>query len=223
MTRQKGRKWISVVIIIVVFVVLICAYIIPFILLFDNKNIANSLRDIISIYTCITTAITALITGINILLAVKQHREDRQIAIFTRWYNELILNRHLEKIRDFYNFCEVLISEFEKLNKERERITGSEYDKLVQERVVNPFTSKFTSMRKNLISDLSVIDRDISIRISNILQQLQDDFFKEVEKSHDHSKVQEIIVNSNRSIMKELIQFNKSIMENEKISAWIVK
>ena len=217
--RRDRKRWI---LISVVIVIIAGAYIAPSVILFDKEDISGSMEIIVPVVTCITAGISTLLTGINIVEARKLHLEDRQSAVLTRWYNELVLDKHLDDIRNFFSTCDKLVVSLEKANGRRSKITGGEYDSLVQKEVANPFTVSFTRIHRDLVLDLSLINRELSISVSTILQTLQDDFFRYLESTHvDYSKMRELIKNCNNSIMKELMAFNKKTSRSSALSAWI--
>ena len=201
--------------------VLYSAPILIFILCYKSCFFAF-LKDFAPIATCITAGISAFLSGKNIIVSRKIHAEDREAAVFTRWYNELILDRHLDEIRDFYENCEELVVAFEKVNGKRDDVTGHEYDEMLKDDVISPFTTSFTTLRKNLVRDLALINRDLSLGISEKLQELQDNFFRYIDSPHANcSEMQNMIKDSNHSVMRELILFNKKAAQGKGLSTWI--
>lgn len=219
MDGEKNRKKciLSIIAVLVSISILILMFI-----LCGKKNSLHYLKEFAPIATCITAGISAFLSGKNIIVARKLHAEDREAAVFTRWYNELILDRHLDKIEDFYNKCEELVCSFERVNKQRDSVTGNKYDKMLKSDVINPFTISFTTLRKNLVRDLSLINRELSLDISEKLQKLQDDFFSYIDLSHANCfEMQKMIKDSNHSVMRELIKFNKKTAQGKALSTWI--
>lgn len=219
MDGGKNRKKciLSIIAVLVSISILILMFI-----LCGKENSLHYLKEFAPIATCITAGISAFLSGKNIIVARKLHAEDREAAVFTRWYNELILDRHLDKIEDFYNKCEELVCSFERVNKQRDSVTGNKYDKMLKNDVINPFTISFTTLRKNLVRDLSLINRELSLDISEKLQKLQDDFFSYIDLSHANCfEMQKMIKDSNHSVMRELIKFNKKTAQGKALSTWI--
>ncbi len=200
----------------------LCIILILILILCEKNNFLNFLKDFAPIATCITAGISARLSGENIIVARKLHAEDREAAVFTRWYNELILDRHLDKIEGFYDKCEELVYSFEKVNKQRASVIGKKYDEMLKSDVINPFTICFTTLHKNLVRDLALISRELSLDISGKLQKLQDDFFSYIDSSHANcSEMQKMIKDSNHSVMRELIKFNKKTAQGKELSTWI--
>lgn len=233
-TPEKNRKMPKVIGIIVGTVVILLVYVVTFIMIFDETDVPNSMKDIVSIFTCITAALSAVFSGMgvavtlkqhqeNCTITLKQHQENIQAAIFSRWFNEIILNRHLDKIKDFCNHCEMLISEFKEIDDQKDQLTVIGYENQIQEHIVTPFTDKYTCVHKNLVSDLALIDRSLSLDISKTFQELQDRFVNELGSSRDSGKMYDIVQEFNSSIMKQLMGYNKKIMQGKGLSNWISK
>lgn len=222
-TPEKNRKMPKVIGIIVGTVVILLVYVVTFIMIFDETDVTNSMKDIVSIFTCITAALSAVFSGMGVAVTLKQHQENIQAAIFSRWFNEIILNRHLDKIKDFCNHCEMLISEFKDIDDKKDQLTVIGYENQIQEHIVTPFTDKYTCVHKNLVSDLALIDRRLSLDISKTFQVLQDRFVNELGSSRDSGKMYDIVQEFNSSIMKQLMGYNKKIMQGKGLSNWISK
>lgn len=222
-TPEKSRKWPKVIGIILGAVMVFLMYVIPFIMVFDKADVSNSMKDIVSIFTCITAALGAVFSGVSVVTTLKQHQENRQAAIFTRWYNEIILNRHLDKIKDFCSSCEMLILKFKDIDAKKDELTVLGYENQIKQDVVTPFTDKFTCIRKSLVSDLVLIDGNLSVDVSKTFQELQDKFVNELSSSRNHEKMYEIVQGFSSNIMKQLMEYNKRIMQGKGLSNWINK
>lgn len=220
-TPEKNRKKPNIIGIILCSGAVFLVYVISFIMVFDKADVSSSMRDIVSIFTCITTALSVALSGASIVTTLKQHQEDRQAAIFTRWYNEIILNRHLDKIRDFCNNCEILIAKFKNIDTKRGEWTGNKYEGQIKQDVITPFTDRFTCIHKSLVRDLALIDGKLSVDVSKIFQELQDDFVNELSSSHDDEKMYEIVQRFSNNIMKQLMGYNKRITQGKGLSNWI--
>ena len=219
MDGEKNRKKC---VLSIIAVLALCAVFILMFVLCGKKQFLHWLKEFSPIATCITAGISAFLSGKNIIVARKLHTEDREAEVFTRWYNELILDRHLDKIEDFYNKCEELVCSFERVNKQRDSVTGTEYDEMLKSDVIKPFTLSFTALHKDLVRDLSLINRKLSLDVSEKLQRLQDDFFNYIDLSHANClEMQKMIKDSNHSVMRELIKFNKKTAQGKELSTWI--
>ena len=84
MDGEKNRKKciLSIIAVLVSISILILMFI-----LCGKKNSLHYLKEFAPIATCITAGISAFLSGKNIIVARKLHAEDREAAVFTRWYN----------------------------------------------------------------------------------------------------------------------------------------
>lgn len=145
---------------------------------FDKEDLKGSANVLANTMTCCTACLSLVFSTIAINDTRRLHDNDYERDIFNRWYNNLVISPHLTQIQSFFSMCEnQLIEEIDGLNKMRTELVGIEYDNLIKQKIVAPFTNSFTRLHQDLVTDISVIDNDLSENVSEIFIQFQDAFF----------------------------------------------
>lgn len=206
----------------IIITIVTAIYIITFLFLYNKDAMYDSFKDIITVYTCVTAVIGVIISGINVYISVTKYHRDMQVALFTRWYNFLIIDRNIDSVSKFFDFCENFVPTLNEIRTLRHSITGDEYDLKVNETISKPFTKSFVSAKQKLISDLSVFDFSLSQKVSSAFNDFQDSFFDEVMKNQDdNQKLIQIIRDSRLQVFKYLLSYNKDMMSGDNLKQWM--
>ncbi|MBQ3642674.1 hypothetical protein II906_12235 [bacterium] len=188
--------------VIIVFLFSLCVY------SFDCKNIHSSLEMLAATFTAITSSLSVIIAAINILEIRKQFNDNKKSEIFERWYKDLIIDRHLNEIKSFFDKCAELVNDVD-LEKEQKKLKGEEYDALLAEKIFIPFTSDFTRLHMELILDIKIINIELSNSISEEFSKFQDEFTQLFDQKHvDNEKVQLTVKKYYGSIVEKLMKYD---------------
>lgn len=188
----------------------------------DVKNLRNSIKDAVPIYTCLTAVVGVVCSGLAILINIENFRRDKQSALFSRWYNQLVLDRNWNQVTKFFDFCEGLVPILKELQTIRPGLTGEQYENEIQSKVSTPYTSSFVSTRKALVSDLSIIDLSFSSEVSAVFDKFQDSFFAEIEKTViDVKALLNVVRDSRLLVLKRLLDYNKVMLSVRGLNKWI--
>ena len=206
-----------------VFVTLwIAPYVVFFVLLFDKCKASESIKEIMQVYTCLAAVLSAAFSGVAIFETRKQHIQDKQCAIFAWWYEEIVLKRHINSITDFFNKCLELVNVYQTILQDRPQITGAELDKRIEDEITSIFTPRYAELHKGLVRDLNLIDRQLGKEISELMGKFQDEFFAFFTATNvDKLKMRECVMETNSTIMKCLLDFNKQITKTNALEKWI--
>lgn len=166
---------------LIIFLIYIC------VISFDRTDISKSLTIMASALTCVAASVSAMLASASLRESQKQYLENRKKETFDRWYKELVLSKHLDSIKRFFDECEELVKVFENIGVNRSQIIGTEYDNRVKNEVVNPFTTSFTSIHRNIATDISIINQDLSSTVSIQFREFQDEFLSNTEKTSFNS------------------------------------
>ena len=159
-------------------------------------------------FTAITSSLSVIIAAINILEIRKQFNDNKKSEIFERWYKDLIIDRHLNEIKSFFDKCAELVNDVD-LEKEQKKLKGEEYDALLAEKIFIPFTSDFTRLHMELILDIKIINIELSNSISEEFSKFQDEFTQLFDQKHvDNEKVQLTVKKYYGSIVEKLMKYD---------------
>ena len=180
MNRLLKGLYISLVTVLVAvigFLIFLCVF------SFNCKDIPKSLEMLATTFTAITSSLSVIIAATNIAEIRKQFKENKKTEVFAHWYKDLIVDRHLHEIKGFFDKCEELVNgvDFEEKHK---TLNGDEYDSLISEKIFEPFTSDYTKLHRNLISDLKIIDEKLSDSVSMMFSDYQDEFTEHFNQKH---------------------------------------
>ena len=107
MNKVRKVLYISLIVAlaaVIVLLIIFCIY------SFDCKDIPKSLEILAPTFTAITSSLGVIIGAINILEIRKQFKENKKAEVFEHWYRNLIINRYLHEIKDFFYKCEESIN-----------------------------------------------------------------------------------------------------------------
>ena len=193
---------IFVLAVVIVLLILLCAY------SFDCKDIPKSLEMLATTFTAITSSLSVIIAATNIAEIRKQFKENKKTEVFAHWYKDLIVDRHLHEIKGFFDKCEELVNNVDFENKHK-TLNGDEYDSLITKQIFEPFTSDYTRLHRNLISDLKIIDEQLSDSVSKEFSDFQDEFAEHFNQKHiSTEKVQTTVKKYYSSIIGSLMKYD---------------
>lgn len=174
-----------------------------------QENLESIIKDIATLLTCITASVSLLISSLVRRETIQNRKKERELEINQRWYNELIINRHLNKSLSFFDNCVNTVDKLKELNMKKENITVADYEAKCKSEVVFPFTEEYTSIQYGLVSDLQIIDIDISENIKELFEKFQDDFLNEIDrKTPDYSMMKRYIYNIRQKLLNTLKEFD---------------
>ncbi len=144
---------------------------------YDPNDLKGSIPSLAGISTCIVAALSAWLSVLTLRSTRETHFQDQKLGIFHRWYDNLVIKPHLVDVQSFFTFCETDISKTViEINNQYGVLTGEQYDKEMRENVMAPFTDKFTELRRNLVTDISIINQKLSEKVSEKFDVFQDAF-----------------------------------------------
>ena len=205
MNRLLKGLYISLVTVLVAvigFLIFLCVF------SFNCKDIPKSLEMLATTFTAITSSLSVIIAATNIAEIRKQFKENKKTEVFAHWYKDLIVDRHLHEIKGFFDKCEELVNgvDFEEKHK---TLNGDEYDSLIAEKIFEPFTSDYTKLHRNLISDLKIIDEELSDSVSMMFSDYQDEFTEHFNQKHVNAeKIQTTVKKYYSSVIASLMKYD---------------
>lgn len=204
------RRCSSIILISVIVFSVIIALIVMTILDFDKADLSETIKNIASIATCLIASL-GLISATYVREETRvERKKDQEKMVWDYWYKKLILDRHLDEISEFFDQCGCLVDELQTVNCKRPLITGEEYDDLVKEKVITPFTKNYSAINRSIYLDLLVIDAGVANEVKIQLVKLQDDFFSIIEySSPNYDNMKSSIQTINKNIMVIIFEHNK--------------
>ena len=196
MKKLLKGLYISLVVALVVVILLLislCVY------SFDCKDIPKSLEMLATTFTAITSSLSVIIAAINIAVIRKQFKESKKTEVFAHWYKDLIIDK-----------CEELINgvDFEEKHK---TLKGDEYDSLIAKQIFEPFTSDYTKLHRNLVSDLKIIDEGLSDSVSKMFSDYQDEFTEHFNQKYINiEKIQLTVKKYYGNVIGSLMKYDMS-------------
>jgi hypothetical protein len=195
---------VAALVVVILLLISLCVY------SFDCKDIPKSLEMLATTFTAITSSLSVIIAAINIAVIRKQFKESKKTEVFAHWYKDLIIDRHLHEIKGFFDKCEELINgvDFEEKHK---TLNGDEYDSLIAEQIFEPFTSDYTKLHRNLVSDLKIIDEGLSDSVSKMFSDYQDEFTEHFNQKYINiEKIQLTVKKYYGSVIGSLMKYDMS-------------
>ena len=184
-----------------------------------NNNISNksttyiddTIKDIATILTCITASFSLFVASLVRHESAKNRIIDKEIAINQKWYNSLIIDRHLDETLKFFSGCINNIDDLKLLNESSESLSIKEYNSKCKAKIVLPFTSAYTKVQYGMVSDILIIDNDVSAQIDKLFQTFQDNFLIEIDKkTPDYNKMKREVYSTRKELLIILKQFDLS-------------
>lgn len=210
---MKGSKIATVrrplKILIFVLAILILGIIVLCVMSFDCENIPKSLTTITNSATCVTASLTVIFTVFSMEQTRKNRQTDKLRESRRTWYRDIVLDRYLSEIKLFFDSCENLLPSLAIISSERGKLSGDDYDRKITDLVVAPFTDGYTSLHRNLITDIRIIDSTLATQVSNQFQCLQDGFSEFIEKKDvDLDRFHPFLKKQYEETMKILMQYD---------------
>lgn len=194
----------GIIVLFIIFIIFLCVK------SYDKDDISNSFDNIVAAATCIMASLSVIFTIVSIRQTNKNRLKDHTLEISSRWYKDLIIDRHIPNIIAFFDECENLISPLLKIYAEQKVITGGEYDTKIKSEVAGPFTERYTNLHRKLISDLIIIDSKLSAQVSSAFQRLQDGFVDFYIKPETKSiELQDFLKGAYREIISILMKYEQ--------------
>ena len=184
----------------------------------NNENLGATswgdvIKNITSIFTCLTASISLFITTIIRKENLKNRVVDRKNNVMQKWYNSLIIERHLNDIFSFFDNCSNLVIILKEINEKRGDLSYSDYDEQCKQSVMKPFTEQYTNLQYGLISDANVIDTELSNQLNCIFVNFQDEFLEQTQvKDPNYAIMKNYIIDTQSELVKLLRDYNVNIM-----------
>ena len=184
-----------------------------------NNNISNNsttyiedtIKDVATILTCITASFSLFVASLVRHESAKNRIIDKEIAINQKWYNSLIIDRHLDETLQFFSDCINNIDDLKLLNESSESLSIKDYNSKCKTEIILPFTSAYTKVQYGLVSDVLIIDNDVSSQIDKLFQTFQDNFLVEIDKkTPDYNKMKRDVYSTRKELLTFLKQFDLS-------------
>lgn len=218
MLKKAFHKIISIIqIVFFVFLFVTVAFLIFLAVYHYNNNITNksttyiedTIKDIATIFTCLTASFSLLVASLVRRESAQNRIKDKELAINQKWYNSLVIERHLDKTLNFFSDCINLIETLKNLNETSESLPIKEYNSKCKTDIISPFTSSYTTVQYGLVSDILIIDREVSNQIDELFQGFQDDFLLEIDKRNpDYNKMIRQVYSTRKELLTQLKQFD---------------
>ena len=179
-------------------------------------NPSDIIKNITSIFTCLTASISLLLT---IKLKSDSHKEkrlDKKNEINYFWFKALIADKFIERIFDFFNSCNSLTDKLRETNESNVKLNWAHdtYSKRIKANVVVPFTKEYTRLQQELVLSAEIIDDNLAESIQAAFQNFQDEFLKYTESTNpDYNKCKLMIADSQKNIISILKVYNNNIYD----------
>ena len=184
-----------------------------------NNNIANQsttyiediIKDVATIFTCLTASFSLLVASLVRRESAQNRIKDKEIAINQKWYNSLVIERHLDESLDFFSNCLNLVDKLKTLNETSETLPIKEYNSKCKAEIISPFTLSYTKAQYGLVSDVLIIDSNTSNQIDKLFQEFQDGFLLEIDKkTPDYNSMIRQVYAARQELLTLLKQFDLS-------------
>lgn len=194
--------FVSALVVVIALLISLCVY------SFDCKDIPKSLEMLATTFTAITSSLSVIIAAINIAEIRKQFKGNKKTEVFAHWYKDLIIDRHLHEIKGFFDKCEEIVNGVD-FESEHKSLNGDEYDSLIAKQIFEPFTSDYTKLHRNLISDLKIIDEELSNSVSEMFSDFQDEFTEHFNHKYINTeKIQATVKKYYSSVIGSLMKYD---------------
>lgn len=175
---------------------------------YDSYELTETIRNITSIFTCITASATLTFTVLTREETKKERKDERKKDANYKWYNYLVVERNLNNTLSFFDECTNLVDTFKIVGIKREELTGKEYDDEVRKNIVGPFTQKYTNTQQQLIADASIINDDFSKKLQANFEKFQDIFIDFTQKQNpNYQEIKACILDSRCRIIKLIKEY----------------
>lgn len=179
-----------------------------------NKSttyIEDTIKDVATIFTCLTASFSLLVASLVRRESAQNRIKDKEIAINQKWYNSLVIERHLDESLNFFSDCLDLVDKLKILNETSESLPIKDYNSKCKTEIISPFTLAYTKAQYGLVSDVLIIDSDISNQIDKLFQEFQDSFLVEIDKrTPDYNKMIRQVYSTRKELLSQLKQFDLS-------------
>lgn len=181
---------------------------------FKTSRAEDKIRNVTSIFTCITASVSLYIASAARKEAINNRIIDRKNDITQNWYNTLIIKRHLEAVLMFFDSCVKLIGVLKEINANRENISYSDYDEQCKAKVMKPFTKQYTRLQYSLVSDAKIISVELSNKLYELFAEFQDGFATRVDtKNPNYETIKNYITDTQVNMVKLIKEYNTDMMD----------
>lgn len=173
--------------------------------------IEDTIKDIATIFTCITASFSLLVASLVRRESAQNRKKDRELEINQRWYNSLVIERHLDNTLKFFSNCINLVEKLKNLDETRESLSYHDYGLKCKTEIISPFTSEYTSVQYGLVSDIRIIDDNVSTNVNTLFERFQDNFLGEIDKkSPNYNMMKSYVYTTRQNLLSILKQFDLS-------------
>ena len=177
-----------------------------------TDNGADHIRNVTSILTCITAMVSLVFSTYSRRKDFDNRRKERLNDINTKWYQTLIIDRHLTRLFSFYDLSSNLIDKFEEINKKKEEFAVKDYQEIIKAEILYSFTKEFTSFQQGLTTDALVINEELSKKILCHLQSFQDDYLSYLQNlDPNYTRIKNDIRDSQRGLLRVLKEYDLGV------------
>lgn len=187
---------------LIIFLIYICMTV------FDISDINASFLTIMPVMSCIVSALGLIIAGINYTKSRAEYILSNRVSSYKKWYKELITTRHFTDLVRFFDNIGELIELAKTDDFNRNKLDEQQYNDNVKYKLINPFTSSYNEIYLPLTKDCDVVNKFLSIEISKIFMNMQDDFTtKAVADRIDTKDLSVTFDDYYRNIMKLIMEY----------------
>ena len=212
--KKKEVNCTSIVLIVIVSAIIITLIIFTICDFIKKDNITDTIKNFTSIFTCVTASLSLYVASTTRKENNSIRKEERKKDISYAWYKSLVIERHLNDIFKFFDKCVSLIGEFENIDKERDNMAYSAYEEKIKTEVVHPFTKEYTKLQQGLISDITIIDDNLSVNTNKILTDFQDGFLAKIQsRQADYNYIKSYINGVQQELISNIKEYNFKIID----------
>lgn len=181
-----------------------------------SNNYSAIIRNITSIFTCLTASISLFLTVKFKLDSYKEKRVDKKCETDYYWFKALVADKFVERIFTFFNGCTSLVDELKKINETNVKANwqNSTYSKKIKDGIIQPFTQEYTTLQQELVLSTEIIDDKLAETIQAEFQNFQDKFLSFTDiKNPDYNQCRIIIACYQKKIISSLKIYNNQIYD----------
>ena len=212
-SKKKDVNWISVILVIIASAVILTLIVFTICDFIKKDNVTETVRNFTSIFTCITASLSLLVASTTRKENQIIRKSERKKDIAYAWYKNLVIDRHLNDIFKFFNQCIALIDIFEDIDSKRDAMAYSDYEQKIKSEIVHPFTVEYTKFQQGLISDITIIDDNLSIKTNKVLTDFQDGLLEKIQnRNADYSYIKSYINSVQHDLINNIKEYNFEII-----------
>jgi len=202
------KKFVPALVLIAIGTILILLLI----LAHDPKNPSDTIKNIVSILTCVIASSSLLFAVYTYNKTQKMRSIDRIKEVDEFWYRKIVLDRHLEPLLTLDTEGNKIVDTLMDIDNTFNHDSEEAREVHVKKFVVQPFNILLADVSGALQINVNVISADLSKRIMHSFSNLQDEFLKKLEDRHpNYDELKNIIINRRNEVLLALKRHNNKV------------